>query len=121
MNDERRPSREGGARLRARDGRGVGRRLVRALVFVAGLAAMASRSAADVVVDAIPLSPLMRRVSAVGAFALELAADPAQALAPIAVIATVSVSIAAWRRSAAAGTAVAGTMAALLDSAGDWL
>ena len=114
MNDVTLPSREGGARLRVRDGRDAMHRIVRAIVFVLGLVAMTTRSAADVVVDAIPLPPLMRRVSAVAGFVVDLAADPAQALATIALVATVSVAIAAWRRSAAAGTFVAATLLALL-------
>lgn len=121
MNDERRPSREGGARLRAREARGTSRLPLRVLVFAVGLLGLASRSAADIVVDAIPLSPLMRRASAVAAFALDLAADPAQSIVPIAIVATISVAIAAWRRSAAAGTLVAGTLVSLLDHATPWL
>jgi hypothetical protein len=115
MNDASLPSREGGARLRARGGRNAARRMIVAIVFVAGLLATFARTAIALVEDPQQFSPFTRRLSALGAFALELAGDPAHALVAIAVVTTVAGAIAAWRRSAVDGAIVAVTMLLAID------
>ena len=115
MNDERLPSREGGARPRVRGGRSAARRIPAAVVFLAGIIAAIARTAVAVVADSQQLSPLGRRLSAVAAFVLELEGDPARALTTVAIVATVSCAIAAWRRSAAAGAFVFATMMMAID------
>jgi hypothetical protein len=85
-------------------------------VFVAGLLATFARSAIAVAEDPQQLSPFARRLSALGAFALELAGDPAHALAAIAIVTTVAGVIAAWRRSVVDGAIVAATMLMMFDA-----
>ena len=115
MNDERLPSREGGARPRVRDGRRVARRIAGAIVFLAGIVVAITRTAVAVVADPQQLSPLGRRLSAVAALVFELAGEPANALTAVAIVATVSGAIAVWRRSAAAGAFVFATMMMAID------
>ncbi len=114
MNDDGVPSREGGARLRVRRDRRVTRAgMVRAVVFVAAVLAVVTRTAAAVVAGQAAWSPLPPRVVALITLALELVGDPVRALAPLALAVTVSGAVAVWRRSAAVAAFVGTAIVAL--------
>lgn len=107
MNDDGLPSREGGVRPRTRDGRGAAPGFVRAIAFAVGLVATLVRAAAAIGTAQMPPTPLLRRVSAFAGSVLEIANDPFEALATLAIVATVCGAIATWRRSAGAAAIVA--------------